>query len=266
MDTLRAKAKELLESGRVAAVVGLEAGTGGQPRPCFVRGAEDLGRLVDAPACAANLAAYVTRKEVKRLGRLALVAGPAELRALLQLWNEHQLGEGAVLALARREGEVLVLEDAEAVETFLATTPRGLSAPDTALLAELQAMDREARWAYWRKELDRCVKCYACRNACPMCYCAQCTMDCNRPQWVPVAAHPLGNQEYHLVRAMHLAGRCVQCGACGAACPLDIPVHLLSIFAESRVHAAFGTHAGEHAGSDYALSSFRPDDPAPFIR
>ena len=110
-------------------------------------------------------------------------------------------------------------------------------------------MSREERWAFWQKELSRCVKCYACRNSCPMCYCEHCTMDCNRPQWVPVASHALGNLEYHMVRAMHLAGRCVECGDCGRACPVGIPVHLLTFFAEESVHATVRPAGGAHARS-----------------
>jgi ferredoxin len=99
-----------------------------------------------------------------------------------------------------------------------------------------------------------------------MCYCEHCTMDCNRPQWVPVPSHALGNLEYHMVRAMHLAGRCVECGDCGRACPVGIPIHLLTFNAEESVHAQFGQRAGASAKLDYAMSTFRPDDKETFIR
>ncbi len=99
-----------------------------------------------------------------------------------------------------------------------------------------------------------------------MCYCERCTMDCNRPQWVPVASHALGNLEYHLVRAMHLAGRCVECGSCGQACPVGIPIHLFTVFAEESVRRQFGQRGGASARADYALSSFRPGDQEGFIR
>ena len=91
-------------------------------------------------------------------------------------------------------------------------------------------------------------------------------MDCNRPQWVPVASHELGNLEYHAVRAMHLAGRCVQCGECGRACPVGIPIHLLTCYAEESVRRQFGQPAGASATLNYALGTFRPDDQETFIR
>jgi ferredoxin len=99
-----------------------------------------------------------------------------------------------------------------------------------------------------------------------MCYCERCTMDSNRPQWIPVASHAIGNLEYHMVRAMHLAGRCVQCGTCGTACPVGIPVHLLTFFAENTVRRQFGQKGGASAKLDYAMSTFKPDDKETFIR
>ena len=264
---LREKAKQLLESGAVKAVLGFEAGTHGRRRPLFARTAERAARLVWDENCEQNLATYVTRKEVKKLGKLAVAARPGTLRALLQLMAEHQIQEQDVLPLAMDDqGQVTELASAEAIEERLALEPRQLPAKDRELLERLRRMSREERWAFWQGELSRCIKCYACRAACPMCYCSHCTMDCNRPQWVPVPSHAQGNQEYHTVRAMHLAGRCVECGDCGRACPVDIPIHLLTFTAEESVHAQFGQKAGASAKLDYALSTFRPDDKESFIR
>jgi len=262
---LREKAKQLLESGAVQAVLGFEAGTGGVQRPAFATTAAKAGRLgFDGEQ---NLASYVTRKEIKRLGRLAVAAKAPVLRALLQLMAERQLKEGDVLPLVvDAGGQVRELAGAEAMEAHLATEPQQIPARDRELMERLGRMTRQERWEFWQGELSRCVKCYACRNSCPMCYCEHCTMDCNRPQWVPVPSHALGNLEYHMVRAMHLAGRCVECGDCGRACPVGIPVHLLTFNAEESVHAQFGQRAGASARLDYALSTFRPDDKETFIR
>jgi ferredoxin len=144
--------------------------------------------------------------------------------------------------------------------------PDELAQADQQTLDKLRAMSVAERRAFWAQELGRCVKCYACRASCPMCYCERCTMDCNRPQWVPVASHALGNLEYHMVRAMHLAGRCVRCGTCGASCPLGIPVHLLTFSTEGSVRRQFGQPGGASAHLDYALATFNPDDNEEFIR
>lgn len=267
MEALRTKAKELLNRGEVQVVIGYEAGTVGTRRPCFARTTETATRLVWDAQCVGNLAGYLTRPEIKRFGKPAIAANNMVLRSLLQLMAERQLQEDGVLALAvTQDGAVKELPTAQAVEEYLATSPSGLSAADREKLDQLAQLSREERWAFWQGELECCIKCYACRSSCPMCYCGQCTMDCNRPQWVPVPSHALGNLEYHTVRALHLAGRCVQCGECGRACPVGIPIHLLTCYAEESVHRQFGQQAGTCAKLDYALGVFRPDDKEAFIR
>jgi ferredoxin len=266
MEALMNKAKELLAAGTVKVVIGYGKGTGESRRPVFVRTAERAGDLVVDAGCVQNLATYLTKPEVRALGRMAIVAVPSTLRSILQLAAEKQLREENILALAVMEGAVRELATFGAIEEAVATIPDAMGEADQKTIDKLTAMSVSDRRAFWANELGRCVKCYACRSSCPMCYCERCTMDCNRPQWIPVASHALGNLEYHMVRAMHLAGRCVQCGTCGTACPVGIPVHLLTFFAENTVRRQFGQKGGASAKLDYAMSTFKPDDKETFIR
>jgi ferredoxin len=80
-----------------------------------------------------------------------------------------------------------------------------------------------------------------------------------------VASHALGNLDYHLMRAMHLAGRCVNCGECAKACPMDIPLNLLTYQLIGPIQADFGATAGMKSDAMYALSTFKPDDKENFI-
>ena len=266
MEALASKAKELLAAGTVKVVIGYGKGAGDSRRPVFVRTAERAGDLVVDTACVQNLATYLTKPEVRALGRMAIVATPSILRSILQLAAEKQLREENVLALSIMDGGVRELGTFDAIEEAVATIPDAIGEADQKMIDKLVAMSVGERRAFWADELGRCVKCYACRSSCPMCYCERCTMDCNRPQWIPVASHAIGNLEYHMVRAMHLAGRCVQCGTCGTACPVGIPVHLLTFFAEGTVRRQFGQKGGASAKLDYAMSTFKPDDKETFIR
>jgi formate dehydrogenase subunit beta len=266
MEALKSKAKELLAAGTVKVVIGYGKGTGESRRPIFVRTTERAADLVVDAACVQNLATYLTKPEVRTLGRMAIVAIPSTLRSILQLAAEKQLREESILALAILDGAVRELATFDAIEETVATIPDGIGEADQKMIDKLTAMSVGERRAFWAEELGRCVKCYACRSSCPMCYCERCTMDCNRPQWIPVASHAIGNLEYHTVRAMHLAGRCVQCGTCGTACPVGIPVHLLTFFAENTVRRQFGQKGGASAKLDYAMSTFKPDDKETFIR
>jgi len=266
VNAMQQKARELMDAGDVKVVIGYMAGTFGRRRPLVARTVAELDALVCDEACTMNLAGLLTKQEIRSVGRIGIVGGTTMLRSVLQLMAERQFRDGELVAIVPVDGTPKVLGSAAAIEEHLALEPHAVPAADREAIAKLQAMSREERWAWWQAELGRCVKCYACRQTCPMCYCATCTMDVNRPQWVPVASHDLGNLEYHIVRAMHLAGRCVQCGECGKACPVGIPVHLLTMFAEESAVRQFGQRAGHSSKLDYALSTFRPDDKETFIR
>jgi formate dehydrogenase subunit beta len=260
------KAKALLGGGNVKVVIGYGEGSAGRVRPLFARTVAQADTLVCDERCQQNLATYLTRREIKTLGKAAVVASTATLRSMLQLFAEKQLRDGDAVAIAMGTDAVVELGTAQSIEEHVALLPFAMRAEDKAAIDRLTAMSVADRRSYWEAELGRCIKCYACRSSCPMCYCERCTMDCNRPQWVPAASHALGNFEYQMVRAMHLAGRCVQCGTCGQACPVDIPVHLLTFFAEESVRRQFGQRGGSGANLDYAMSTFRPDDKETFIR
>jgi ferredoxin len=266
MEALQAKAKVLLSSGTIKVVIGYGKGTADSRRPIFVSKPERAADLIIDAACTQNLATYLTKHEVRAMGRMAIVAIPSTLRSILQLGAEKQLREDQVLALAVIDGSIRELSSFDAIEEAVVTIPDTISDADRRLIDRLTAMSVSERRTFWTEELNRCVKCYACRASCPMCYCERCTTDCNRPQWIPVASHAIGNLEYHVMRAMHLAGRCVQCGTCGAACPVGIPVHLLTFHAEDTVRRNFGQKGGASAKVDYALSTFKPDDKEEFIR
>lgn len=267
-DALRNAARRLLEGGDVRVVIGHGAGSDGQRlRPAFIRGPEQLSRLLANGEPGQNLAVYLLKPEVRALGKPALVARGVELRTLLQYAAESQLAEDAVVALAvAADGSVTELASASAIEEYLAQAPRSATDPAFEELARLEALPREQRWAFWDAEFARCIKCYACRAACPLCYCTRCIVDCNQPQWVPVASDSLGVLSWNVVRAMHLAGRCIHCDSCAAACPQDIRLDLLNRALAAEARAAFGSEPGFSRRKEYALSVFKPDDKEEFIR
>jgi len=90
------------------------------------------------------------------------------------------------------------------------------------LMQELALMDISARNDFWRKELSKCIKCYGCRNICPLCICDECELE--DPEWVTPGKIPPDFPLFHLIRAYHLADRCIGCGECEATCPMNIPL------------------------------------------
>jgi ferredoxin len=268
MEELRNKARALLESGTVNVVIGYGEGSNQHKvRPVFVQNPAGADRLIADERCLQNLAVYLAKPEIKKLGKTALVAPLPVLRTILQLAAEHQLTQDALVVLTvTPEGTLLELPTFTAIEEFVAKADKSIPQQEKEALTKIEAMSLEERWQFWQEELSRCIKCYACRAACPLCYCSRCTVECNQPQWISVPAHDRGDLEWHIMRAMHLAGRCVNCGECARACPLDIPLNLLTLKLADEIQQDFGVLAGTSATAEFALSSFKLSDKENFIK
>ncbi|MCX6223271.1 MAG: 4Fe-4S dicluster domain-containing protein [Bacteroidia bacterium] len=266
MNELINQVTRLLNDKTIDVFIGYGKGSADRIRTIFVRSADQAENLIFNAGCTQNLSGYLLKHEVKHLGKIGILANTAAMRSIMQLASEFQIKDGEVYVLfANPDGSCAEFQDFGSIEKYLENTDTGISTDEKEMIRKLESMTVNERWIYWNKEFDKCIKCYACRAACPMCYCHRCTTDVNQPQWIPVASHELGNLDYHLMRAMHLAGRCVNCGECANACPMDIPLNLLTYQLIEPIRATFGATAGMKADAVYALSTYKPDDKENFI-
>jgi len=127
----------------------------------------------------------------------------------------------------------------------------------------LEAMSADERFEFWQGELSRCIRCNACRDACPACTCEVCVFN-NPASGVETKAPSDSFEEkmFHIIRAFHVAGRCTDCGECSRVCPQNIPLHLLNRKLIKDMNESYGTYqAGETVGASSPLTEYTLGDP-----
>ena len=132
-------------------------------------------------------------------------------------------------------------------------------------VARLEAMTPDERFAFWQNELSKCIRCNACRDACPACTCEKCVFD--NPNSGVENKTPVNSFEekmFHIIRAFHVAGRCTDCGECSRVCPQNIPLHLLNRKFIKDMNEFYGEYqAGAEVGSRAPLVNYTTEDLEP---
>ncbi len=131
---------------------------------------------------------------------------------------------------------------------------------------KIEALSVKEKESFFDELFSTCIRCYACRNACPLCYCPTCFVDESRPQWVGKSQDPVDVKTFHFLRAYHCAGRCTDCGACERSCPVGINMRLLTRKLEKDCLELFGWEAGLSLDVRPPLDTYKPDDPDDFIK
>ena len=302
-EKLRQKAKELLESGEIKLLIGYGAGSVPfKSTPIFARTAEDAERLVWNPTCVNNLAVYLP--DAIKQGKTAVVVKPCDAGSVVELIKEHQIKREDVMTIVVpcpgvldldslesladirsiewRDGGISVnggsaeksfaakclscdLGDPVIADVKIGEQPARNPVPSTTA-EEYEKFSPAERRAFWAAQFEKCVRCYACREACPGCYCRECFVEKPGQLWVLRSTDPTSNWMFHMTRAMHLAGRCIACRECERACPMGIPLSLLGTLMEADVNDMFGYEPGSDPEALPVFGQFdlvKDPDPCP---
>lgn len=276
---LRQACRELLEQGKVDVIIGYGQKDPAAPAyPIFVTKPENVGQLVWNNQCFSNLTVYLTSKTVRKLGRPAIVVKGCDARAVIVLEKDSQIDRSQVVVIGmgcsgvgEPQAEKCGVCDAHMPlhcdiiigEVVNEPVPAERRYAD---LDEFMKKSREERMAYWMQELARCVKCYACRQTCPLCYCERCIVDKNRPTIIDTSATPKGNFAWHITRAFHQGARCVGCDECTRACPAGINLRLLNQSLARAAEQYFDYRPGVDRDAEPVVGAYSLQDKEDFIK
>lgn len=286
-DKIRERAKALLEDGTIQVIFGWKKGTPWyKSMPAFVTKAEDCDDLIFNEFCYHNLPKYFLDYRMFD-GKIGVFVKGCDSRSLVTMIQDNQIARDKLVILglpcegmkeepAEGAKEGVELEDAK--KCYFCKTPNpvlfdellGEEVPERTpkedtLLNEVEAMSQDEKYAFWVDKFDQCIRCFACRDVCPVCSCRKCCFD-DQSIWLPKGNEVPDNGFYHLTRAMHMAGRCVGCGECERVCPMGLPVQLLNRKLNGEIATLFPEgEPGTDLETPSSMNVFSLDDREEFM-
>ena len=246
---MKATVKQWLAEGKVDVFLGYRM-MAGHPLPyCFtfekIEAVDDLV-VGSARYALEKIATHMVavRPEVK----IGMLARDCNLRAVnvLCIWNQLKKENIQTIDInccpsgLKEHGDCSYLEP-EATGAW----KREIGIDNTLRPEAMAPWGQAERFGRWMAEFQKCIKCYGCRNICPVCFCKECSLE--HKELIGTGTLPPEVPIFHLVRAVHMAGRCIDCGLCEDACPVDIPLRLLYRKVNQIVAETFDYAAGSNA-------------------
>lgn len=258
IESVKKNVEELLDSGEIKGFLGLVEKHGHVAPHLFQQG-DDLSAMVLGDRKIPGDARYPLNKYLINISKaypdevFGILVRGCDDRGLTTLYTWNQLNPNKV----RPVGITCPQELADRCECSQ-PYPREIIAGEkaegreNASVADIDALALTDRFSYWMDEFVKCIKCYGCSNVCPMCFCNDCSLKCD--ELVKAGELPPEIPVFHHTRAMHMVGRCIDCGLCEEACPSTIPLRTLYKKVNSIMSESFDFTTGERQGQRSPLN------------
>lgn len=293
VEELRSRVKALLKNKQVDLVIGYQRAVDGiSATPCFIVNESDADKLIWDAYCVYNLSGYLKDFPAQRKG---IIAKACDIKSITVLLQENQLKREELFIIGiecsgiidekrlnladKRTQEMGFTEKCKSCKSSVPAfydilinekeknkKVSGIEQDEYEPIRKLEVKSIEERLKFWQEEFSRCIRCYACRQVCPLCYCPKCVADQTLPNWFSKANSLEGNFSWNVVRAMHLAARCIDCGECERVCPVGIPLRDINKKIEKDIKELFNYLASLNSEQKPLLSCFDKNDPADFIK
>jgi len=258
---------KLLAEDKVKVIIGFEqSDVEGITTPLFMRKTADVERLKWDDRCTSNLAKYLLEKR----GKVGIIAKACDARAIVMYMVEKQIVRDDIYIIGmecpgmkKDDGTPSFgCEDCKVrippVYDVLVKYGEEIKLPDSK--GESSPVENKDLFKRFQDEIDKCILCFSCRQACYGCYCQSCCMEMNKPNWSSSDINAAEKMNFHLAHAMHIAGRCVECGACERVCPSGVNIRYLITEINKFIKESYNYEAGIDPEATPALAVYNTDD------
>jgi len=246
---MQEQVRELLEQDRVDIFLGYKM-VQGHPLPhCFTKeNIDEIDELI------VGNARYSLEKMATKISaehpdlKIGLLTRDCNQRALnvLYVWNQLKPDNIETISVNCCPSKLKEHGDCSYLEPEHAGVFKKMVGMDNNMDVEAaEAFSQKDRFDRWMYEFQKCIKCYGCRDICPVCFCKECSLE--HPDLIATGTIPPEVPIFHLVRAVHMAGRCIDCGLCEDACPAYISLRLLYRKVNETVSDVFDYKTGIRA-------------------